>query len=324
MDTLAPAPATPDVVNIKRLAAYRELRDRSLLQLKTDKVHNVYGQIVAMIDGDRTWRMLNEMRRLAADRRTEDPAWSSAVTNGMLTDFIDTGYVATQTLAIRRLLEEKQSNPKGQIISLRRVLAAVKGGRGFITRECFVCHDGLPYDPSPGRVRAMEAAAGALDEVHWVSTDGPEGWDMAEMLHAAFDSLSGVAPEKRLRDDLIRVEYFEMLEELLLDPAFETVEAYANKFVAHSADERSRKEAGDEVAVTMDRIAACHAAIIKVFNALVGEVFQVGTHSPVAQRSEPFKGLDKPLIATDQLPELRKIWMRYGNALDEHVGITGS
>lgn len=321
MSTPAPTAAAPDVVNTKRLASYLELRQRALLQLKDDEVHNVCGQIVAMIDADRTWRVLNEMRRLAADRRETDATWETAVTNGMLSYFVDTGYVATQTLAIRRLLEEKQSNPKGQIISLRRVLATVKGGRGYITRECFVCHDGLPYDPAPGASKAIESASTAGDEIDWFATEGAEAWDMAEMMHEAFDALSGVSRDKRSRDDLIRMEFLEELEALLSDPAFEILEAYANKFVAHSADERSRKEAGEDIAVTMDRIATCHAAIIKVFNALVSDVFQVGIHSPVTTRNEPFKNLDRPMVATDQLPELRQWWIKHGNGLEEHVGI---
>jgi len=318
------APVNVDVVNHKKLARYLELRQRSLLQLKDDKVHNVYGQIVAMIDADRTWRMLNEMRRLAAERRATAPSWEAALSNGMISDFIDTGYVATQTLAIRRLLEEKQSNPKGQIISLRRVLAAVKGERGCITRENFVCHDGLPYDPAQGAAKALKAATDGRDDIHWIDTDGAEGWDMAEILHETFDAFSGVSRDKRSRTDLIRPDYFEALETLLADPAFETLEAYANKFVAHSADERSRAEAGDDVAVTMDRISTCHAAVIKVFHALVSDVFQVGTHSPLAQRSEPFRNLDKPLVATEQLSDLRRWWLAHGNAIEELVGVTGA
>lgn len=53
---ITPAPPLPalDIVNTKKLASYLELRQRALLQLKNDKVHNVYGQIVAMVDGDRT------------------------------------------------------------------------------------------------------------------------------------------------------------------------------------------------------------------------------------------------------------------------------
>ncbi len=310
-----------DIVNHGRLASYLDLRGRALLQLKDDEVHNVYGQIVAMIDGDRAWRALNEMRRLAAERRVTDPTWESAVQNRMLVDLIDTGYVATQTLAIRRLIEPKASNPKGQIISIRRVLAAVRGGRGSITRECFVCHDGLPYDTAPGAAEALTAAAVEPGAMHWLETEGPLGWASADLLHEAFDALSGIPSDKRSRDDLIRLEFFEELENLLADPAFETLEAYANKFVAHSADERSRAAAGIDVTVTMDRISTCHAAIIKVFHGLVGDVFQVGTHSPLAVRTAPFKGLDKSLVATDQLPSLRRWWIAYGNAIEEHVGV---
>lgn len=310
-----------DIVSHNRLAGYLDLRSRALLQLKDDEVHNVHGQITAMMDGDRTWRALNEMRRLAAERRTMDPTWESAVQNSMIVDFINTGYVATQTLAIRRLVEQKASNPRGQIISIRRVLAAVKGARGFISRECFVCHDGLPYDTAPGAVEALTAAADEPDGVHWLDTEGPQGWAAADLLHEAFDALSGIGPARRSRDDLIRMEFFDDLEVSLANPAFETLEAYANKFVAHSADERSRAEAGAEIIVTMDRISKCHEAIIKVFHRLVFDVFQVGIHSPVVFRGEPFKGLDKPLIATDQLSALRQWWIAYGNAVEEHVGV---
>lgn len=321
MSTPPSAPGPIDVVNRKRLVSYVDLRKRALVQLKDDPVHNIYKQIIAMMDGDRTWRVLNEMRRLADERRAGDATWQSSAQNGMLTDFIDTGYVATQALAIRRLLEEKSSNPKGQIISIRRVLAAVKGGRGFITRECFVCHDGLPYDTAPGATKALEVAAEKPDEINWLDTGGSEGWAAADLLHEAFDALSGVSPDRRSRGDLIRMEFFEELEALLTDPAFETLDAYANKFVAHSADERSRKEGGVDIAVTMDRISTCYEAIIKVFHALVGDVFQVGTHSPVPMRSSPFTWLDKPMVATDQLPELRQWWIRHGNAIEEHVGV---
>ena len=321
MSTPPSAPDPNDVVNRKRLVSYMDLRKRALVQLKDDSVHNIYKQIIAMMDGDRTWRALNEMRRLADERRADDATWQSSAQNGMLTDFMDTGYVATQALAIRRLLEERSSNPQGQIISIRRVLAGVKGGRGFITRECFVCHDGLPYDAAPGAAKALEVAAEKPDEIHWLDTEGIEGWAAAGLLHEAFDALSGVSPDRRSRDDLIRMQFFEDLEALLADPAFETLEAYANKFVAHSADERSRKEAGDDIAVTMDRISTCHEAIIKVFHALVGDVFQVGTHSPVAMRSSPFIWLDKPMVATDQLPELRQWWIRHDDAIEEHVGV---
>jgi hypothetical protein len=313
--------ASLDVVNRGRLSAYLELRSRALLQLKGDEIHSVYGQITAMIDGDRAWRALNEMRRMAAERRATDGTWASAIQNGMLADFVDTGYVATQALAIRRLIEQKASNPKGQIISIRRVLAAVKGGRGSITRECFVCHDGLPYDTKPGAAQALAAAASDPEDIHWIETEGPGGWAAAELLHEEFDGLSGVPVNKRSRDDLIRMEVFDELEALLADPAFGILETYANKFVAHSADERSRAEAGSDVILTMDRISTCHEAIIRVFHRLVGDVFQVGTHSPVAVRSEPFKHLDRPLIATDQMSALRQWWIEYGNALEEHVGV---
>lgn len=58
MSTDQSSPTPVDVVNQSKLASYREFRERSLQLLKTDPVHNVYSQIVAMIDRDRTWRLI--------------------------------------------------------------------------------------------------------------------------------------------------------------------------------------------------------------------------------------------------------------------------
>lgn len=235
----------------------------------------------------------------------------------MLADFMDAGHVALQTLAIRRLLEEKQSNPRGQIISLRRVVAAVKGNRGLIMRENFVCHDGLPYDPEPGGARALASAAEKPDEMHWIATEGSEDWDMAETLHEAFDTLSGVSRDRRSRGDLIRVAYFDEMEAQLEDPAFAALEAYANNFVAHSADERSREVAGDDIDVTIERTATCNAAIIKVFHALIPER-PIPQPGPSLDRDRPADGTrsvvdsayERPGSASgcDQLGRLIATW----------------
>lgn len=319
-DAQPDAPAL-DINNTRKLEAFLEMRQAWLLQLKNDPAHSVYGQIVAMTDADRTWRLTNEMRRLAAHRHAADPSWRSAARNRPIADFMDVGFVAMQALAIRRLLEKKSSNPKGQIISLRRVLESVAGNRALITRENYVCYDGLPYDPAPGAARALKEAGADPDGFTWIAMSGPEGWDAAAERHALFDQLSGISWDRRGRQDLIRVDYFTELTARLDEPAFVTLEEYANKFVAHSADARSREDVGLDMAVTADKIAACHTAIIEVFHALIASVFFEGTHSPVVTRSDPLRDLDQPWVATDQLGELRRWWMAHMNGVEALVGV---
>lgn len=319
-DAQTDAPAL-DIADTRKLTAFLEMRRAWLLQLKNEPVHSVYGQIVAMVDGDRTWRLANEMRRLAAHRHAADPSWRSAARNRPIADFMDVGYVSMQALAVRRLLEKKSSNPKGQIISLRRVLESVIGNRAIITRENYVCYDGLPFDPAPGAARALKEASAEPEGFTWIAMSGSEGWTAAAERHALFDQLSGISWERRGRQDLIRAEYFAELTARLDDPASLTLEDYANKFVAHSADARSREDVGPDIAVTADKIAACHAAIIEVFHALIGSVFFEGTHSPVVARSDPLCDLDQPWVATEQLGELRRWWTNHMNGVEDLIGV---
>lgn len=55
--------------------------------------------------------------------------------------------------------------------------------------------------------------------------------------------------------------YFADLIARLDEPAFATMDDYANKFVAHSADARSREHVGRDIAVTAHKFAVCHDAI---------------------------------------------------------------
>jgi hypothetical protein len=52
------------------------------------------------------------------------------------------GHVATQVLAIRRLMDDRNTD----IISLRRLVKDLRHSWTLFTRENYVCFDGLPYD----------------------------------------------------------------------------------------------------------------------------------------------------------------------------------
>lgn len=195
------------------------------------------------------------------------------------------------------------------------------GNRNVITRENYVCWDGLPYDPAFGQARTLEEATADPDGFAWIATSGPDGWDAVAERHAHFDAMSGVSWDKRGRGDLIAESYFVDLTARLDEPAFATLDDYANKFVAHSADARSREHVGRDMAVTAHKIAVCHNAIIAVFHALIGSVFFEGTHFPVVTRSNPLRNLDQPWVATDQLGELRQWWIEHMNRVEALVGV---
>jgi hypothetical protein len=80
------------------------------------------------------YRLINESRRIAGAR-----GLPSAALNGLIAEFNDLGFVATQALAIRRLTEQEYKDPAKQVISLRRLFDNLrKHCRLFATRSA--CH----------------------------------------------------------------------------------------------------------------------------------------------------------------------------------------
>jgi hypothetical protein len=171
-----------------------------------------------------------------------------AARSGVLAHMIDLGYVATQVLAIRRLLD-KGSN----VFSLRRLLNDIQANRKLITREIFVGHDGMPYDPdgwkSPPSIQAQVYA------IHGF----PRSLLSSER-HEMFDRLSGVSADRRGREDTIRPEVFERLQSWLASAELNKLVTLSNKFLAHSADVASR-HALMPTDVSLRDVEAAHKAI---------------------------------------------------------------
>jgi hypothetical protein len=227
-----------DVLDKSGLATYREKRSEWLHFLNGDDDHAVWRQISAMLWNDAIFRMMKESRRLS-----RKAGYASSSRNRSLAQFMDQGFVATQTLSIRRLMEKASNKPARQVISLRRVLNDIKTHRHLITREHYVAHDGLPFDPAPVKQAYVETVIRrSKNGVHgeWIATTGPHAWSMSELAHEKFDELSGVAREHRSRGDLINDRVFEQIEAMLTESGWENIAEFGNKFIAHAADEHSR------------------------------------------------------------------------------------
>ncbi len=115
--------------------------------------HSIWGQIHGMLWNDMVFRTVNECRRLAHKNPSPHVAF-----NGAVVSFIDEGYAAKQLLAIRRLTE---TNGRGDAITLPRLLDDMKANAELFTREMYVCHDGLPFDPRPAQERFFQEVSAA-------------------------------------------------------------------------------------------------------------------------------------------------------------------
>ncbi len=177
------SPEECDVICRERLMAYRDKRTEWLRLLDGDPQHSISLQLSAMQWNDVAYRCFNEARRLTS------PTAPSSALAPMLGEFLDVGYIATQVLAVSKLLEGNPNDPKKSVISLRRLVGDLATHRDLITREIFVSHDGLPYDPNPARERFYAALVAKPGGPHaaWVATRGPEGWGNVDLMHTSFE-----------------------------------------------------------------------------------------------------------------------------------------
>lgn len=297
-----------DVSDKVQLRRYREKRTEWLYQLTGDPDHAIWKQITAMLWNDAVFRTANESRRLS-----RLGGYESSARNWSIAQFMDQGFVAVQTLSIRRLMEKAASKPARQVISLRRVLDDIKAHRQLITRENYVAYDGLPYDPEPGERAYMGdivKRGGTGVHTQWLSTTGPDAWSASQMVHERFDKLSGVAREQRSRSDVITDDVFDGIEAMLTESGWQDIAEFGNKFIAHAADEQSRSTLLEgQNGFSLDKLARCHEGICRAAAAIYGPILWEGSSGlfPIPQFNH-LDNLDAAWLLPQDIKLLSVFW----------------
>lgn len=325
----APAPVVPqpqlpsifhypieacDVSDRDKLAAYRGKLEQWSEFFEADRGASLAGQFGDMMWFDIAWRSANHARQFA------DKDGSKASVAPLIAMMLDRGYLSGQVIAITRLLERPPANqPKKGVISLPRVVDEMRAARELITRENFVCHDALPYDYEALQAAELELIAAELaanpDKVMRtnLSLSGPEGFDQARMEHELFDQLSGVAPDKRERGDLITKAFFDRLDELLADPLLIEIKALRNKSIAHAADAFSRAQVtGLRTGLSLQDFDRAHYLLFAVFQTLSVVLFGKWRASPVpVPQQNMFEHLTEPFVAEQRLADMQSFWQAH-------------
>ena len=296
-----------DVAEKNTLRQYREKRAEWLYMLSGDPNHAVWKQITAMLWNDAVFRVANESRRLS-----RLGGYKSSARNWSIAQFIDQGFVAVQTLSIRRLMDKAASKPARQVISLRRVLDDINAHRELITRENYVAYDGLPYDPEPGERAYMESLVKHGGGVHaqWLPTTGPQAWSVSQMVHERFDKLSGVARDRRSRSDVIADDVFDKIEAMLAQSGWQDIAEFGNKFIAHAADAHSRSTLLDgQNGFSLDKLARCHQGICRATAAIYGPILWEGSSGllPIPQFNH-FDNLEAAWLLPQDIETLSAFW----------------
>jgi hypothetical protein len=127
------------------------------------------------------------------------------------------------------------------IISLRRLAKDLKRNFKLLTRENYVCYDGLPYDYMAVRQARFERNAGKGGHGIWAPTEGPDGDGTSEFAHVQFDELAGIDPAKRSREDRLPVSLITTIEKWLDDSGADDLANCSHAYLAHAGDPQERQ-----------------------------------------------------------------------------------
>jgi hypothetical protein len=275
------------------LTEYRAKRDIWLrwYEHSGTEPHSIQQQLFSMIFIDLTYRTVTGPRQDSAN---------IAAKSGILAHLLDQGYVANQVLAIRRLLD-----PRKDVISLRRLLNDIAGSRHLLTREIYVCYDGLPYDP--GSWQSLPATQET--RIWGLNAPGLAKYLGSSLRHEMFDRLSGIPSTTRTRTDTIRDIVFDRLEAWIKMSSADELITLSHKFFAHAAEPSSRGTL-EYSGIKLAHIAKIQRALVRVERAITDQILFIAMGRDVVPMPPLglFKGLDNPYALTDSVERMYMQW----------------
>jgi len=227
-----------DVKDKEKLALFR-LKRSEWKQCLIEDTFSISKQISNMLWNDTVFRTINEARKLTSRTNTESTGF-----NGPLLELFDQGYTTTQVMAVRRLTDPTFHDPSRAVISLPRLIDDMKQNCHVITRENYICYEGISF----------EGVCQEKDPINWMH------W---KRMHNNFDRLSNVSVDQRKRTDKIGDNVFKALAKEL--KVCEGLRVHANKFIAHASDARNRISLTDrERKVTLQKLDDSYRTIIRI------------------------------------------------------------
>ncbi|URQ75396.1 MAG: hypothetical protein NBV76_01000 [Candidatus Ochrobactrum gambitense] len=294
-----------DVTDRVSLQTFRQKREQWSTWLDDDPDHAIWNVIHTLVWRDTNFAAISKLA-------LENPTGPLHTT--LIGETLVSGHVTMQVMALRRLIDRRKD-----VISLPRLITDLKANWQLLTRENFVCFDGLPYD--------YEAAAREFwkdkkpEGAIWVDTTGPLAYGTSERLHRHFDRLAGISPTDRKRHDVLPRTLIATVERWLLNSRAMDVAEWSHVHVAHAANAQNR-EAIAHVQVTNNTISAAIREIARVAEAISGEILYIGGRlgalMPIAQY-DIFDRLERPIASTPIRKVAEEAWDAKTQEWDEAV-----
>lgn len=291
------------------LQSYRDKRRLWLSWISTDEHHAIWTALSSMVWTDVAFKTLTNFA--AGDE-------GNALSNPLLAEALLDGHVATQVLAIRRLMEDTQKDR----ISLRSLMKDLRSNFALLTRENYVCFDGLPYDyEAVRRARFIENAGNWGKGGIWMSTEGPQGDGVSELAHMQFDKLAGIDPAKRSREDRLPSSLLKTIEKWLGDSGADDLAKWSHAYLAHAGGPKSRKQI-DDLMVTANKITDAIRALSRVTEAISAWLLNASGRTnalmPIAQFN-PFEKLDKPIMQAGGEAAAYRLWHKLSDERSRYL-----
>jgi hypothetical protein len=308
-----------DILDKGKGETFRKKRLQWMEWLSGTDPHSISRQIYSMLWDHALFLTVNELRKTAATEPEQGIGF-----NGPVIRLFDAGFVTTQATTIRRLIEKPKSEPKWAVISLRRVLKDIEQSLDLITRENYVCYDGLPYDYDSAHQHWLSSLPVTKSGVQggFLPTQGVDAWPMSARVHNNFDILAQVDPQKRTREDRIKIEVLEHLESEI--NKCENIKKYVDKFIAHAAAPETRAGlSNEEKNITLERLETCHKIIYQVASFISGQLlFESNLGGLPVPQYDHLKNLDKRWVSPKNLEKARKKWDEFAKEVSSWDSIS--
>jgi hypothetical protein len=306
-----------DVEDRESLRQYR-MKQEEWLNLMNADANSVVKQLQEVLWAFNVFNSINETRRAEFEAGS-----NSSALNSVIADFIDRAFVLGMATGIRKLWERGNSNDDKQIVSLRRVLDDVKDHAHLISRENYVCHNGLPFDNVASHQRFQPTNLENPDELQATAeyrrldTQGPNAFYMASLMHKSFDKISNFDPISANRDrkDRINSNIFDCLTTHVNDSGIEKLKTFTDKVLVHAGDRKSRDVAYAKVGkITISGFKDCIKALYEA-SAFLGSNILGDSHPGgfATAQFNVFEKLEYPWCAEERQKIASEAWEAFAN-----------
>lgn len=228
--------------------------------------------------------------------------------NGAMHWLLDKCFFTNQLMIIRRLTDSKGTDVR----SIYRLLQSMQENLSLLTREnYFSVHKEYEYDYSETKRKCEEyereqEKAIKFEKAHFYFIPDELDWERSERMHRVFDVLSQTdSSDRKTSDKIARSIFQELLSKL---KSCKSLRDHVDTFVAHTLDDKKRKELGDEARITYEQLWKAQETICSITHFISLYLLNRVEYDllPMPHPSL-LKYLELPLISNDQKAKLCEV-----------------